>query len=139
LTILFQDSNQVPREKPVSLLPLLTILFILSYAMLTYLVIQQASTIDSQRVLIRQLLGDSLELSAMKGKAAQPLPPGQSQVPAQIEPQPQAQPQPPVKSTQPKSGAAAKAQRGMNRHPLPERPSKNTGVVLDARRVTFNL
>jgi hypothetical protein len=139
LTILFQDSNQVPREKPVSLLPLLTILFILSYAMLTYLVVQQATTIDSQRVLIRQLLGDSLELSAMKNKTAQPVAPGQNQIPAQVQPQPQVQPQAPVTSAQPKAGTAANSQREMKKHPQPERPSKNTGVVLDARRVTFNL
>ena len=139
MTILFQDSNQVPREKPVSLLPLLTILFILSYAMLTYLVVQQASTIDTQRALIRELLGDSVELSAMKGKATHRVAPGQSQTPAQVQPQPQVQPQAPVTNAQPKAGVAEKTQREMKKHPQPERPSKNTGVVLDARRVTFNL
>ena len=138
MTILFQDSNQEPREKPVSLLPLLTILFILSYAMLTYLVVQQATTIDSQRILIRQLLGDSLELSAMKNKTAQPVVPGQSQIPAQVQPQAPVQPQPPAANAQPKAGTAANSQREKKR-PQPEKPSKNTGVVLDARRVTFNL
>jgi hypothetical protein len=131
LTILFQDTNPLPKEKPVSLLPLLTVLFILSYGMLTYLVMQQASTIDSQRILIRQLLGDSVELSAMKGKAIQAQNPRGNQPPAQEQPQ--------TDSAKPKGGAVRKAQPDTNRRQMPEKPSKNTGVVLDTRRVTLNL
>jgi len=38
---------------------------------MSLLVIEQSNTINSQRLLIRQLFTDSAELSALKGKAAQ--------------------------------------------------------------------
>jgi hypothetical protein len=52
-------------------LPFLTILFILSYGLMTMLIVEQGSTIESQRALIRELFRDSSELSAVKGKAVQ--------------------------------------------------------------------
>ena len=48
-----------------SLLPLLIILFLISYGMLTKLVIDQDRTIDSQRTLIHLLFKDNLHLSAL--------------------------------------------------------------------------
>ena len=53
------------------MLPLLTALFLISYGLMTLLIVEQGSTIQSQRTLIQQLLGDSTELSALKGKAIQ--------------------------------------------------------------------
>ncbi len=53
-----------------ALLPLLVILFIVSYGILTMLVFEQGQTIESQRSLIRQLLRDSTQLAALKGKSA---------------------------------------------------------------------
>src|SRR5581483_6297308 len=53
-----------------SLLPLLTVLFIISYGLMTMLIVEQGNTIQSQRYLIQQLFSDSVELSSMKGKAA---------------------------------------------------------------------
>ena len=50
-------------------LPVLTVLFLLSYGLMTMLIVEQGSTIESQRVLIRELFRDSSELSAVKGKA----------------------------------------------------------------------
>jgi hypothetical protein len=47
----------------------LTVLFLLSYGLMTMLIVEQGSTIESQRVLIRELFRDSSELSAVKGKA----------------------------------------------------------------------
>jgi hypothetical protein len=38
---------------------------------MTLLIVEQGSTIQSQRTLIQQLLGDSSELSALKGKVIQ--------------------------------------------------------------------
>ena len=58
------------REKR-SLIPLLTFLFVVSYSMMTYLVWEQAKTIENQRGLIQALFGDSLELTSMKGKQIQ--------------------------------------------------------------------
>jgi len=52
-------------------LPLLTVLFLISYALMTMLIVEQGQTIESQRALIRELLRDSKELSAAKANASQ--------------------------------------------------------------------
>jgi hypothetical protein len=58
----------VPKKKR-TLLPLLTVLFMASYGLMTLLIVEQASAIQSQRNLIQVLLGDSRQLWALKGKA----------------------------------------------------------------------
>ena len=50
------------------MLPLLVILFIVSYGILTMLVFEQGQTIESQRGLIREMLKDSTQLATLKGK-----------------------------------------------------------------------
>lgn len=50
-------------------LPLLTILFMISYGLMTMLIVEQGQTIESQRALIRELFRDSTELSSVKMKA----------------------------------------------------------------------
>lgn len=47
-------------------LPVLTVLFMISYAIMTLLIVEQGQTIESQRALIRELFRDSSELSATK-------------------------------------------------------------------------
>jgi hypothetical protein len=47
-------------------LPLLTVLFLISYGLMTMLIVEQGATIESQRALIRELFRDSTELSAVK-------------------------------------------------------------------------
>jgi hypothetical protein len=76
LTTLFQTADiptvsaiDAPLPKKRSLLPLLTVLFLISYGLMTLLIVEQAATIESQRALIRELFRDSTELSAMKMKA----------------------------------------------------------------------
>jgi negative regulator of sigma E activity len=49
----------------------LTVLFLISYGLMTMLIVEQGRTIESQRALIRELFRDSTELSAVKQKAAQ--------------------------------------------------------------------
>jgi hypothetical protein len=60
--------NAVPKKKR-TLLPLLTVVFLLSYGLMTMLIVEQGSVIQSQRNLIKILMRDSSELWAMKGKA----------------------------------------------------------------------
>jgi hypothetical protein len=67
LTTLF--GNTAVSIKKRSLLPLLTVLFLFSYGLMTLLIVEQGATIQSQRALIRELFSDSMQLSAMKGKA----------------------------------------------------------------------
>ena len=58
-----------PPRKKLGWLPLLTALFCVSYGLMTMLIVEQGSTIESQRALIRELFRDSSELSATKMKA----------------------------------------------------------------------
>jgi hypothetical protein len=51
-------------------LPLLTVLFLFSYGLMTMLIVEQGQTIESQRALIRELFRDSTELSAVKQEIA---------------------------------------------------------------------
>jgi hypothetical protein len=60
--------NTVPKKKQ-TLLPLLTVVFILSYGLMTMLIVEQGSVIQSQRNLIKILSRDSSELWGMRGKA----------------------------------------------------------------------
>jgi len=57
-----------PKKKR-SLLPLLTVLFLFSYGLMTVLIVEQGSAIQAQRNLITILMRDSTELWAAKGKA----------------------------------------------------------------------
>jgi outer membrane biosynthesis protein TonB len=58
----------VPKKKR-SLLPLLTVLFLFSYGLMTVLIVEQGTAIQSQRNLIKVLMRDSTELWSAKGKA----------------------------------------------------------------------
>jgi hypothetical protein len=72
LTVIYNAESAVPRTTPRStpILPLLVILFIVSYGVLTLLVFEQGQTIESQRTLIREMLKDSTQLASLKGKLA---------------------------------------------------------------------
>ena len=50
-------------------MPLLTVVFLASYGLMTMLIVEQGSAIQAQHNLIQVLLVDSKELWAMKGKA----------------------------------------------------------------------
>src|SRR5579885_552943 len=52
-------------------LPILVVLFLISYGLMTMLIVEQGRTIESQRALIHELFRDSTELSAVKTKAQQ--------------------------------------------------------------------
>jgi len=91
-------------------LPLLTILFLISYGLMTMLIVEQGRTIESQRALIRDLFRDSTELSAVKMKA--------------LEQQTQSQnPSNQVPSTQVPSTQAPSAHRPSVHAPVKQAPS----------------
>jgi hypothetical protein len=64
------SEETVVRKKKNVMLPVLVVLFLAAYGMMTMLIVEQGSTIESQKLLIRQLFSDSVQLSALKGKAA---------------------------------------------------------------------
>jgi hypothetical protein len=73
LTVIYNYSAEsvAPRtRRPAAILPLLVILFIVSYGILTMLVFEQGQTIESQRGLIHEMLKDSTQLATLKGKLA---------------------------------------------------------------------
>jgi hypothetical protein len=57
-------------KNPAAMLPILVVLFVVSYCLLTMLVFEQGQTIESQRTLIRAMLQDSSQLAALRGKLA---------------------------------------------------------------------
>ncbi|MGH9546084.1 MAG: hypothetical protein ACRD23_12820 [Terriglobales bacterium] len=122
-----------------TLLPVLTVLFLVSYGLLTMLVVEQGRTIESQRGLIRLLFDDSAQLSSLRGKANQ-----QKQAEAQARAQTQVKPpparvaprDPKVQSpSSPSPRAEAKNQSTSKlARPLPQRPPKDTSDEVDERR-----
>jgi len=72
VSVIYSTEGAAPRTttRPAAMLPLLVILFIVSYGILTMLVFEQGQTIESQRTLIREMLKDSTQLAALKGKLA---------------------------------------------------------------------
>ena len=65
------ESTEVPlieaaARKKHEWLPLLTVMFLISYGLMTMLIVEQGQTIESQRVLMRELFRDSKELSAIR-------------------------------------------------------------------------
>jgi hypothetical protein len=67
-SLLQESAVAVPAKSKHSLLPLLVVLFLISYGLLALLVVEQGRTIDAQGVLINQLFSDSVELTSLKGK-----------------------------------------------------------------------
>jgi hypothetical protein len=72
LTVIYGVESAAPKtaSRPAAIMPLLIILFIVSYGILTMLVFEQGQTIESQRTLIREMLKDSAQLATLKDKLA---------------------------------------------------------------------
>jgi hypothetical protein len=72
LTVIYSAENVAAKTtaRPAAIMPLLVILFIVSYGILTMLVFEQGQTIESQRTLIREMLKDNSQLATLKGKVA---------------------------------------------------------------------
>ena len=69
MTVIYTAQNEAPVKKSgITLLPLLVVLFIISYAILTLLVVEQGRTIEAQRGLVRELMKDSTELASLRVK-----------------------------------------------------------------------
>jgi hypothetical protein len=71
LTVIYTAQSAAPASKSRgALLPLLIILFLFSYGILTLLVVEQGHTIEAQRSLLREMLKDSTQLATLKDKLA---------------------------------------------------------------------
>ena len=140
----------LPAPKPKrkhSLLPILIVLFLVSYGLMCLLAVEQDRTIAAQRYLIRSLLGDSSELSNLKGKLIQkqyaeaqaqakagsrsqaqtPL----TQVPSTQAPMTQA----PMTQDKPGGNAQSSHNAGKARKTVPPKPPLGISDIVDGRRI----
>jgi hypothetical protein len=143
-TIAVIETQAAPKKR--GWLPLLTVLFLISYGLMTMLIVEQGQTIESQRVLIRELFRDSSELTAMKIKAQQAAQAaGQTQAPAARNQAPSSQaqsnqyPSTQAQNQSPSSQAApqgrtqnqSQKQNPQPQYQMPERPASD---LADDRR-----
>jgi hypothetical protein len=146
LTTLFAtvESSEVPtipavptQKKKHSWLPVLTVLFLISYALMTMLIVEQGQTIESQRALIRELFRDSTELSAVKQSKIQEERRAHAQNPTAQTPSTQ------VPDAQAPKAPSTQAQQHAQNHPKTktqfEAPSKPAVDLVDVRRTLITL
>jgi hypothetical protein len=134
-----------PARKNRGWLPLLTVLFLISYGLMTLLIVEQGETIESQRALIRELFRDSAELSATKMKAAQEkaadarsaLPSAKAQAPVTQNPLAQApSSQAPTKAP---SSQAVPQRRTQTQQKFFQMPSRPASDLTDDRRALITI
>jgi hypothetical protein len=132
-------------------LPLLTVLFMISYGLMTMLIVEQGQTIESQRALIRELFRDSAELSATKLRAQRAARAAAAQNPSAQNPSTQAPstqaPSVQAPSTQVQNRPAPFSQGGPQQHvqiqtrpksqfQMPSRPASD---LQDSRRALITI
>jgi hypothetical protein len=140
----------LPAPKPKrkhSLLPVLIALFLISYGLMSLLAVEQDRTIAAQRYLIRSLLGDSSELSNLKGRLIQKQ---QAEAQAQAKAGTRSQAQTPLTqgpstqapttqapTTQDKMGGNAQSSQsvGKTRKAVPQKPPLGIADIVDGRRI----
>jgi hypothetical protein len=147
LTILYGSTavapTAAPKKKKRSLLPLLTVVFIFSYGLMTMLIVEQGSAIQAQHNLITVLMRDSRELWTAKGKAivqrhaeeaasGSRAPGAQAQAPSDQTPSNQAQSNQAPASQSPKHRAQNHA--GKTARPGMEVPPAPASDLVDRRR-----
>jgi sRNA-binding protein len=132
-----------------TLLPVLVVLFVVSYGLLTMLVVEQARTIDSQRNLIGLLFDDSVQLAGIRSKAiykqnsaarerAQAEAQSHAKAPAaQMSPQDSQTKAPPTEAT-PSADAKTHGSTKMRRR-LPLKPPKGASDEGDERRMSLRI
>ena len=140
----------LPAPKPKrkhSLLPVLIVLFLVSYGLMCLLAVEQDRTIASQRYLIRSLLGDSSELSNLKGKLIQKQyadaqaqakagSRSQAQTPSTQVPSTQApMTQAPMTQDKPGGNAQSSHNAGKTRKTVPPKPPLGISDIVDGRRI----
>ena len=143
-SIEYKEVPEVPAapRKKFGWLPTLTILFLISYGLMTMLIIEQGLTIESQRALIRELFRDSTELSASKMKSQQE---EHGQVLAQNPSSPNPSTQVPTIRTPMKQAPSSqarpqpRAQNPVKAKPQFQIPSKPAADLADHRRALITI
>ena len=116
-----------------SLLPILIVLFLVSYGLMGLLAVEQDRTIASQRALITSLFSDSTELSSLKGKI---LTKQQAQAGAGARSQAQTpSTQAPMTQDAPGGNAQSSHNAGKPRKSVPPKPPLGIADIVDGRRI----
>lgn len=143
------DSDEAIGKPRRTLLPVLVALFVISYGLLTMLVVEQARTIDSQRSLIGLLFDDSVQLATIRSKAihkqnsdarahAQADAQARAKSPStQMSPQDSQIQRPPSQAT-PSADARNHGSSKMRRQ-IPLRPPKGSSDEGDERRMSLSI
>jgi hypothetical protein len=134
LSVIYSSESAPARTvaRATAMLPLLVILFIVSYGILTMLVVEQGQTIESQRSLIREMLKDSNQLATLKGKIAR-------DDSKRMHDQAPAQNHSDVDSGKPGTGMTGSDKNGKQAgksHAMKEVPGKPAADLEDVRRAT---
>ena len=129
-------ANNATLKPKHTMLPLLTVLFLISYGLMTMLVVEQGRTIDAQRTLIRQLFGDSSELTALKGSAGQK---HNAEVQAEAQAKAQSKAQPPSSGATTGDNAKSGHPAGKVRRQVPQKPPQVTSDTQDERRALISI
>jgi hypothetical protein len=136
LNLLQEEAVVIARPKQ-QLLPLLVVLFLISYGLLALLVVEQGRTIENQRSLIQQLFSDSVELTSLKGKNYQQQHPKPG-TPLKARPQaqpPSSQNQTPSSQANSPDKVASQKRSGKYQKALPLKPPKESADTPNERRV----
>lgn len=135
VSVVYAAGSDNPTKARPAMLPILIVLFIASYTILTMLVVEQGRTIEAQRGLLRDMLKDSSQLAQLKAKLAR-----DNQLQTAIKPVPQngqADHALPASPNQPKSQAGNQAQsRSKAPHAMKDIPSRPAQDLQDVRRST---
>ena len=136
LNLLGEEAVVIAKPKQ-QLLPLLVVLFLISYGLLALLVVEQGRTIENQRSLIQQLFSDSVELTSLKGKNFQQQHPKPG-TPLKAKPQaqtPSSQNQTPSSQANSRDNVASQKRAGRLQKAFPIKPPKDTADTPDNRRM----
>jgi hypothetical protein len=134
VTVIYSAQNETPQKTRPTLLPLLVVLFVVSYAILTLTMVEQGRTIEAQRSLLRELLKDSTQLAVLKGKLAREDSARKSGKPAE---QPRKDANPGNSgSARPKSPAGDARRPGQSARTTKQAPQRPAADLQDVRRST---
>ncbi len=124
-------SPDLAPKKKHSLLPLLTILFIVSYGLMIVLIVEQSVAIESQSSLIHMLMRDSSQFWAAKGKAIAQQKAAQARAQGPSAKAPSAQAQAPMVQA---PGRGSQAHAGKTAKPGFDVPPAPAADLVDHRR-----
>ena len=125
-----------------SMLPLLVVLFLVSYGLMTLLVVVQGRTIDTQQYLIRELFHDSARLNALRGQAIQrqhAQAEAEAQAEAKAKAKAQAEARTPSSQAAPRDEANRKGGANKLRRPRPQEPTQDASEPADERRALISI